>query len=164
MLNRIWNLFIGNKNLEDLAPELLKTIAETYKWQWAVYWRVDPRTKVLSAAKIWKTPSLQAAELEAETTKLSLASGEGLLGRAWSLGQVVWSDDPAMDMGYPRSQKARAAGFNRGVWIPVQSPTASYGVLEFLITGPEERHEVFIEELEWLGRELARLCEEARGN
>ena len=96
------------------------------------FWEVDPVGKVLYAATSWKHSEVTAHLLEQDTYTRQLTMGEGIAGHVWRSRKAVWTTDITRVMCLPRCLHAKQAGLEGGVWIPLKTVSAVYGVLELL--------------------------------
>jgi hypothetical protein len=115
-----------------ITVELLEAIALAVRCEWAVFWEVHPAGKFLYAAVLWKDSQIAAQDLEQDTYARQLTMSEGAAGQVWRSRKPTWTTDIVRDMCLPRSLHAKQAGLQGGVWIPLKTVNAVYGVLELL--------------------------------
>jgi hypothetical protein len=123
-----------------ITLELLDATAHALRCEWAVFWEVHPAGKVLYAATSWKHSEVTGQELEQDTYNRQLTMGEGIAGNVWRLRKAVWTTDITRVMSLPRCLHAKRAGLEGGVWIPLKTVSAVYGVLELLGRQPLPPH------------------------
>jgi hypothetical protein len=115
-----------------VGPELLKLLGTSLQCNWGTLWKVDPAAHVLRPVATWSAPSIKAPELEKDTQGRALSLSEGTAGHVWRSRKPIWSVDLLSDMCLPRSLDAQHAGLQGGIWFPLKTETAVYGVFEFL--------------------------------
>lgn len=127
----------------------LAEIAEIFSCQWATLWLIHPEEPRLHPDLVWNLDATQVWNLEQSTRVRTLTLSEGTAGHVWRSRKPVWSANLIADMCLPRSLKAEEAGLKGGVWIPIKTDSAVYGVIELLgidIPLPSEELMVSIEQ------------------
>lgn len=116
-----------------VTGDFLRSLADTFNCEWAVYWVVDSQAKKLSCCMSWTSPTMDLNILLEDTKNRHLTVNEGIPGQVWRVKKVVLSDDLEMEMALPRSIYAHEAGLRHGIWIPVlHNGQNMYGVIELL--------------------------------
>jgi hypothetical protein len=142
-----------------ITLELLGATARALRCEWAVFWKVQPGDKVLFAAARWKHSEVTAQELEQDTYTCQLTMGEGIAGHVWRSREAIWTTDITRVMSLPRCLHAKQAGLEGGVWIPLKTVSAVYGVLELLGRQPLPAHAEAVAAVERLAVSLGYLIE-----
>jgi len=117
-----------------ITLEHLEAIARALRCEWAVSWEADSAGKFLNAASIWKLSEVKAQEVEQDTYARQLRMSEATAGHVWRSRKPIWMTDVFRVMCSPRCLLAKQAGLEGGVWIPLKTLSAVYGVLEIVAT------------------------------
>jgi PAS domain S-box-containing protein len=123
---------------EQAAPQLLSGLCACLDWDVAQYWAVDTELKALRLHYGWHRDSSGLEVFYKQSRRLSVALGEGLLGRVWQSGVVAAHEDLLLAPDYERAAAAEEAGLRCAVVFPVTNAGAVTGVVELL--APEVRH------------------------
>ena len=142
-----------------ITLELLDATARALRCELAVFWEVHPASKVLYAATIWKQSEATTQELERDTCARQLTIGEGIAGHVWRSLKTTWATDITRVMCLPRCIHAEQAGLGGGIWIPLKTVSAVYGVLELLGRQPIPAHADAVLAVERLAVSLGYLIE-----
>ncbi|MDA8107883.1 MAG: PAS domain S-box protein, partial [Betaproteobacteria bacterium] len=111
---------------------ILRTIAETFGWEAALYWIRDPGEERLRCTDTWSAPGAAQQFLEA-SRPLRLASGDhSLPGRVWHTRAPASVEDLLREPHSERRDAALAAGMRGATAFPVLDGRALTGVVEFL--------------------------------
>jgi len=142
---------------QQAIEALLPALGESMEWELGTYWAVEPHEGVLHMVASWSTPALEASEFERHSSKLRLACGVGLPGRAWELGAPVWVDDFAAEGSFPRSDAARAANLHAAICVPALRDGEVVGVIEFVTRELRVRDLATTEALAAVGAQVGHL-------
>jgi PAS domain S-box-containing protein len=104
----------------------------------AQYWAVDTELRALRLHHGWHRDAAGLEVFHKQSRRLSIAIGEGLLGRVWQSGVVAALEDLTQASDYERAAAAQEAGLKCAIALPVVSGGAVTGVIELLT--PEVRH------------------------
>jgi PAS domain S-box-containing protein len=122
---------------EQAAPQLLSGLCASLDWDVAQYWAVDHELKALRLHYGWHRDSGGLEVFFKQSRRLSIAIGEGLLGRVWQSGVVAAHEDLLQATDHERAAAAQEAGLRCAVVFPVTNAGAVTGVVELL--APEVR-------------------------
>jgi diguanylate cyclase (GGDEF)-like protein len=127
---------IGTHTLEDAITNVIQLICRNLGWEWGAYWRMEAGDERLHCRHFWHQPDARLAEFSDASEALSMAPGEGLVGRVWSTGQAEWVEDMSTDPRFLRRGSARMSGLWSGYVFPVTYASDNGerhhpGVLEF---------------------------------
>ena len=103
----------------DPLERILEAIGQSIEWDWGEFWRVDPDTKALRRASIWRAPHMAAASFDAPRSALSIARGSGLLGETWAQSRALWGAAGTADPVFGSRAVAEAAGLTSAFAFPV---------------------------------------------
>lgn len=140
-----------------ITPLFLSSIAKALRCDWAMYWYADGNA--LRPTCRWKSPGFEATALERDADGRTLTMSEGNAGHVWRSRAPMWSDNLVRDMCLPRSLDAAAAGLRAGIWFPVKSATAVFGVVELLGRNVASVDDELLLALEALGTRLGSVAE-----
>jgi PAS domain S-box-containing protein len=115
--------------LKEMVPEFLRAICEAAGWDLGCALVVDPDAKHLRGFAVWRSPSVEAGDWEANLLGRSYLAGQGLAGRVWATGQPEWIPRPGASDDFPPD--ARAAGMNSVCVAPFVIGRQNSAVLEF---------------------------------
>ena len=117
---------------EQAAPQLLGGLCAHLDWDLAQYWAVDSELQALRMRHAWHRDGVALEEFHSQSRRLSIASGEGLLGRVWQSGVPSAQDDLSAATDYDRAAAALQAGLRSAIAFPVMNDGAVTGVIEML--------------------------------
>ena len=117
---------------EQAAPQLLGGLCAHLDWDLAQYWAVDSELQALRMRHAWHRDGVALEEFHSQSRRLSIASGEGLLGRVWQSGVPAAQDDLSAATDYDRAAAALQAGLRSAIAFPVMNDGAVTGVIEML--------------------------------
>jgi PAS domain S-box-containing protein len=109
-------------NLEDAAPDVLRTLGENLGWQAALLWVAEEET--LRCLAVWHRPNTVPDGFAREHLHTNLARGESLPGRAVGINGPVWEE--AREPGDPSSVLRGALAF------PITESGGASGAVELL--------------------------------
>ncbi len=117
---------------EQAAPQLLGGLCAHLDWDLAQYWVVDSELQALRMRHAWHRDGVALEEFHSQSRRLSIASGEGLLGRVWQSGVPSAQDDLSAATDYDRAAAALQAGLRSAIAFPVINDGIVTGVIEML--------------------------------
>jgi PAS domain S-box-containing protein len=117
---------------EQAAPQLLSALCAHLDWDLAQYWTADSDLQALRMRYSWHRDGDALAEFHNQSRRLSIASGDSLLGRVWQAGVAAAQEDLSVATDYDRSAAALHAGLRSAIAFPVMSGGVVIGVIEML--------------------------------
>ena len=117
---------------EQAAPRLLSGLCAHLDWDLAQFWAVDTELQALRLRQAWHRDGRALDEFHNQSRRVSIASGEGLLGRVWKSGVPSSQEDLSNATDYDRAAAAVQAGLRCAVAFPVISAGVVTGVIEML--------------------------------
>jgi PAS domain S-box-containing protein len=123
---------LGASTWEQAAPQLLSGLCAHLDWDLAQYWAVDTDLQALRLRQAWHRDGGSLEEFHNQSRRLSIASGEGLLGRVWQAGVPSAQEDLSAATDYDRAVVAQRAGLRSAVAFPVMNAGDVTGVIEML--------------------------------
>jgi PAS domain S-box-containing protein len=125
-------LLTSSEALDDGVVELIHAVCEHTGWSGGEMWVPDGTgTRLELNPGAWATSSTPHTAFRDVSSALTLGLGEGLPGTVWQSRRPVWVDIAAGELGGPRADAARAAGFAAGVGVPVFAGEKIVAVLVF---------------------------------
>ncbi len=140
-------------------PKILKTICESLNWDLGVFWRVDTYTQRLRCVTLWRRPSIDLPEFEAQTRDLSLERDVGLPGRVWACGHSIWISEFAREGNLPRHAIANEEGLHAAFAVPVLLRGDCLGVIEFFSHEARAPDDAVLEMMANLGTQIGQFIE-----
>jgi PAS domain S-box-containing protein len=131
-------VILAGPTWELAAPQLLGGLCASLDWDVAQYWAVDTELRALRLHYGWHRDSGGLDVFHKQSRRLSIAIGEGLLGRVWLSGVVAALEDLTQASDYERAAAAQEAGLRCAIALPVMNGGSVTGVIELL--APEVRH------------------------
>ncbi|HEX2055757.1 MAG TPA: response regulator [Nitrospiraceae bacterium] len=134
----------------EAMPTILRVIGELKDWAFGALWLVDTHQKILRADATWQSATLDAEDLAAVYSTLSVRQGAGLAGRTWKAGNPVILADIAADTTFPTAYVAQQAGLRGACAFPIHRGQDIIGVLEFYtkeVLRPDEEQRQMLAEL-----------------
>lgn len=130
---------VGSHSLGDAITNVIQLICKNLGWDWGAYWAAEPSPRgvaQLGCKYFWHQPELDLASFGQESSTISLAPGEGLVGSVWQSGQPDWVEDMVNDLRFSQRTNDRECKLWSGYVFPVtyvsaDGHTHSPGVLEF---------------------------------
>lgn len=102
-----------------------------------VYLPTDEEPTILMPSEIWHVADpVKFAPLQDATRGVYLSPGDGLPGRVWQSGDIVWIPDISADPGMRRREAALTAGLRSAVGLPILSGSRIIAILEFFTDAP----------------------------
>jgi PAS domain S-box-containing protein len=143
---------IDSATFEDAVPGLLDAFAQTFRWNAARAWRLDPAGEHLSCTTVCG----RLAHGPLACTGQRLATGQGIAGRAWQARQPLTIADAAAvaDLAGQVDLDVRAA-----LALPIHVHGVVVVVLEFLSHEPRSDYGVAAEELAAVCRQIGGFIE-----
>ncbi len=129
----------GSHTLGDAITNVIQLICKNLGWDWGAYWSMEPTLQGaprLACKYFWHQPELDLASFGRESSAISLAPGEGLVGNVWKSGKPDWIEDMVNDLRFSQRTNDRECRLWSGYVFPVTYVSAdghqhSPGVLEF---------------------------------
>lgn len=120
-----------SRDLQDATTKILQSICECLEWDFGAFWLYSLKDNVLHCSDVWHTPSVNMAEFEFITRKITLSPGVGLPGRVWSNTKATWIKDVTIDPNFPRAGIAIREGLHGAFGFPIMNRSEVIGVMEF---------------------------------
>jgi len=130
---------VGTHRLEDAITNVIQLICRNLGWEWGAYWSMEPGEepgRSLYCRHFWHPPDRDLEQFSVISASLTMAPGEGLVGRVWTTGEAEWVEDMSTDPRFLRRRSAQMCGLWSGYVFPVTYVSENGdqhrpGVLEF---------------------------------
>jgi diguanylate cyclase (GGDEF)-like protein len=136
-------------------------LCQTLGFQASTLWEVDEGKEHLRCRLAHVEPGFGLEKFARKSRSLVLRAGEGLPGRSWESGQVVWLRDIADDKSIPRRDVAREAGLHTAIVVPLLSQGSIIGMLDVFCLQPQEHNDETALTLTTIASHLAHCRERA---
>jgi len=123
----------ANPDAADTADRVLSAIGTTLGWSYLRLWLVDEVTERLRPVGMYADAEHRPLPLPA-----SLGPGEGLAGRCWQTGELIWVPDLVVSDVTMLPKVAAATGYRSGGSVPVRSGDRVIGSIIFLSRARQE--------------------------
>lgn len=147
------------KTMEEARHTILRTLAETFRWEVGLFWGVDRDTRTLKLAASWSENRVKADEVVGSIDRRRLRLGEGMAGRTWQTMEPSWTSDLDGERRPLHSVAADTLGLRAALCIPLRCASESHGVLEFLTSQSEQPDEEFLWAMAILGFQIGQFLE-----
>jgi PAS domain S-box-containing protein len=148
----------GSDGIADAGERVLGAIAEALDFQAGVLWRVGPAGQQLVPSVTWAGRDGLDGFIEDSRGRV-FSPDDGLPGRVWSTGTVLWYHDLTDAAVYRRAASAAEAGVRSAVGIPLVSHGRLIGVMELLSDETLEEDAELTAVFEGLGRQVGELMD-----
>jgi diguanylate cyclase (GGDEF)-like protein len=130
---------VGTHTLGNAITNVIQLICKNLGWDWGAYWAAEHSPEGvthLTCKYFWQQQELDLGSFSQESSSISLAPGEGLVGSVWQSGQPDWMEDVVNDLRFSERANDRECKLWSGYVFPVtyvaiDGRTHSPGVLEF---------------------------------
>ena len=122
------------ENIDDAITQTLKLLCEFMHWQIGHALAVEYRSKLLCSTGLWWHENNENYKIFKEISReKQFVSGEGLPGRVWKTGDLLWIPDITKDENFTRIQKSSPVelGLKTGFGFPIIVEGEVFYVLEF---------------------------------
>src|SRR5262249_9724775 len=142
-------------NLPEIAPRVLRAIAEPFQWSVGTLWTVDTKDDRIRCVETWGA----AGEFPDRCREFAFRRGEGLPGTVWAAGKAVWLPELGVEEKCPRRPIARANGLYSGVAFPLPRGGEIAGVVEFFGRETRQPEPDLIRMMELIGGQIGEFLE-----
>lgn len=115
-------------SIDVAIQSALDSVRAAFQWAYASYWKLDPMERTLRFSR--ESGSVNE-EFRRVTMEAQFREGQGLSGRAWSTGQLVFARNLAEVTDCVRAPCARKAGVKSGICFPVYVDGQLDGTMDF---------------------------------
>ncbi len=136
LLESVSLLAAQSESLHAALEITLKRVCEVIQWDLGQAWLPDNEGRHLECSTAWYQREPGDDALRSASLGFRFAPGEGLPGRAWQAGGVIWMRELDDADAFPRTSHAREAGYRSGVAAPVFAGEQAIAILEFFTRAP----------------------------
>ena len=148
---------------DDMTQKILRLMGRDLGWDYAGFWIVDQEKDILRCVVNWHSPFADTEEFAATSNETRFARGEGLPGRAWDTGDLVWVPDiSSTTLNFSRLGSAVAAGLHTGFGYPIRVEDRVLGVLEFFSRRSQELDRDAVDVVRGLSNQIGQFVERKR--
>ncbi|HET7671582.1 MAG TPA: diguanylate cyclase [Burkholderiales bacterium] len=105
---------------QEALVRALQAVCETESWDVGEVWKLDERAQCMRRYAAWCNPQAEGArEFVENSSALTFARGEGLVGTVWQTGEPIWVADWAVDPRAARKTRPESTGLRGAVRFPV---------------------------------------------
>jgi PAS domain S-box-containing protein len=131
--NDVLKALAESPSAADAVDNVIKILAITLGWPYVRLWSVDPLTERLRPTAIYTAEDETHLPLPA-----SFAPGQGLAGKCWQRGEMLWVPDIHAVDSMVLPEVAAAADYRAAGAVPVRSGDQTTGVLTFFTYDQQE--------------------------
>jgi PAS domain S-box-containing protein len=148
-----------SSNLSDIAPRVLKAIAESLEWRMGGFWMVDRAAQVMRCIETWQITSPSRSAFESKSREMTFEKGAGLPGRVWASAKATWIPHLAEDSNFRRAPFAIAEGLRSALAFPILRNLEVLGVTEFFSPEIREPDTELLQTMEIIGSQIGQFLE-----
>jgi PAS domain S-box-containing protein len=128
--NAVNSILAESPALAEAAPELIRVLCESARWEVGALWLVDGGAGEIACAELWQIQSREAPNFAAATRGRRFACGAGLPGRVWQSGETTWISNFSLEGDFARRKPADKDGLRAGFCFPIRLGDDMLGVIE----------------------------------
>jgi len=162
LLQQVSVAIVGAADFDGALRTVLAEICDATGWSYGEVWLPRHAVHRLERSPVWYATTSGLDAFAAASAALTLAPGEDLPGRAWSLGTTAWSNDLAAEPNFQRGDVAAQVGFRVGVAVPVLVDGQVLAVLAFHSTTPRESDGRYVDLVSTLAAQLGVVIRQKR--
>src|SRR5919198_2381576 len=113
----------------------LRAICASERWECGEFWLIDDAAQVARLAHHWSTPGAMTAPAFIERAhEVVFRPGVGLVGAAWTSGEMIWVPDVMADPRVVRKDICAETGLRAALAFPIRSGAEVVAVMDFTCT------------------------------
>ncbi len=150
------------EKIEDAVEKTLSLICEFMGWVVGHAYVLDQEQNLLVSTGLWWEKEGKHFDVLKEVTlKKQFLCGEGLPGRVWETGNIVWVSDVNKEINFPRAQMSQSSplGIKAAFSFPVIADGQLFYVLEFFSSEIGEPDKSLLDYIGDISVQLARVIE-----
>ncbi len=120
-----------SSSMSAAATGILQALCEGQDWDLGVFWRLDPRSKVLRFFEVWRAQDIDSSEFESFSRETTYPKDMGLPGHVWSRGEPFVLTDLSADGKFPEASLLARQGLVSACGFPIANRRGLQGVLVF---------------------------------
>ncbi len=156
MEHRVTRLLSEAEAPEEVMPEIIQTICETFGFACGARWNWVESEQAIVCAETWSKASAEITEFLVLGRQFKIASRTlgGLLRRVWDSGEATWITDVVQDASFRRAPLAAKAGLHGAFAFPIRFGNDILGVMEFYSRGSRQPDEVLVQSTRSIGSQI----------
>ncbi len=120
-----------SETLKVALPAIVEALGRGVGWDLGSFWMAN-QTGELECEAYWSDHCAEFRAFEKGNYELKLKKGEGIPGRIWETGEVMWIENVESELNFRRRDVAQACGIHSAAGFPALTSTGEWiGVLEF---------------------------------
>jgi PAS domain S-box-containing protein len=160
--HRVARILAEAATVEEATPKILHALCECMGWDLGARWRIDGEAGVLRCTELWRTPSVDAVQFEADTRARTLRSGSGLAGRVWASGAPAQIPDVVQDPEFHLADIAAHEGLHAAFALPILLGSEVLGVMGFVSRDVWRADQDLLDVLATIGSQIGQFAERKR--
>ena len=141
----IARLLAANESVEATSVQFLHELCKVLEWDLAIIWTVQTADEpILTCQQLWSRPNVYSAESIERVRETRLASGAGIAGRVWQSGELICTNDAAVE---PTFANASIDAIHCILAVPICACGVFRGVIEFVSAKSKSATEIPVEML-----------------
>jgi PAS domain S-box-containing protein len=129
---------VESLSIPAAAEKVLKTIAESFDYDFGGFWELNPEQTSLSLSAVWCREKPALKEFERVNRSVHLEKNLELPGQVAASANQIWIQDVTQDKvnSALRKKQILQCGFRTGFAFPIMGDSAVIGVMEFFSESP----------------------------
>jgi signal transduction histidine kinase len=159
-------LLATSSTLREAAPEILRIVGESHRWDLGELWEVDEHEQFLRCVEVWRapgpiTPPAALAHLPSRRS-VQLRPEEDLPGQVWNRHLPLWVADLSLERSTSWSRPVEASGLRGAFAIPLRNGPDVVGVMAFFSCDARVTDEDHLAMVSALGGQIGHFMERKR--
>ncbi len=126
-INRVLQVVSQAKDATDAVRGVLDTIRSAFGWAYGSYWELSKDSEL----RFGMDSGIVNEDFRKVTLEARFRRGEGLSGRAWDTGELMFVSDLGTMKDCCRAPIAQKAGVKSGICFPIKMSDAVVGTMDF---------------------------------
>jgi PAS domain S-box-containing protein len=145
---RLSRILVEAESLEAAAPEIVRTLTEAIGWDYGELWLYDATANKIFRNTSWHRGTPGLAGFDEVSRDWIFSGSEGLPGKAFDQGRIIWSTDLLADLCFLRRESAAKAGLHSAVAVPLWKDKSIHGILIFFSNAMQREEKPLLQFLE----------------
>ncbi len=163
-------LLATSGTLREAAPEILRIVGESHRWDLGELWEVDEHEQFLRCVEVWHASALGATPSSSASAPARLPSRrhvqlrpeEDLPGQVWNRHLPLWIADFTLERSTSWSRPPEASGLHGAFAIPLRNGPDVVGVMAFFSREARATDEDHLAMVSALGGQIGHFMERKR--
>ncbi|HOI75491.1 MAG TPA: PAS domain S-box protein [Syntrophales bacterium] len=153
-LNHLSRILAEASDLKTAAPDIVRMVAESLGWDYGEMWLHDALEDKIRREASWHREAEEIAAFDVFSRDWTFSGMEGLPGKAFREGRIIWPEDLLGDQDFLRAEQASRAGLKSAVAVPIRARGQTNGVLVFFSATRQQENESILHFLEETGNRV----------